>query len=178
MQKNNENCIELLELSKIMERGLWAPLEGISNEHLNFTIASHKMSIGQIAIHSTAWARYFLSAKDAKPWNIVKWTCKPVEYPLTLSIVNNIFDDGFKAIRDVLLSIDDNLLEIAEDGDKGHGYIIYRLLIHTIAHGNQMAYLRQGLDPDWEFGSHFGDMATAVIAMKYHTDKDLRIGGF
>lgn len=178
LSSNNKNCMELLILSKVMEKGLWAPLGGISEEHLNYSLAPHKMSIGQIAIHSTAWARYFLSPKDDKPWEITKWTCRPVDYPLTLSKVKEIFNDGFKAIQDDLSSIDDDLLEVDVHGEKGHGYIIYRLLIHVIAHGNQMAYLRQGLDPEWKYGTHFGDMATAVIAMKYRTDRDLSIGGF
>ena len=32
-----------------------------------------------------------------------------------------------------------------------------------------MSYLRQLLDPEWEFGGHFGDMASAIIKTKYST---------
>jgi len=41
-----------------------------------------------------------------------------------------------------------------------------------------MSYLRQLLDPEWKFGSNFGDMTTALIGLSYHTDRDYNIKGF
>ncbi len=170
-----DNCDELLQLTDTIEDGIKVTLEGITGEVLNFSPADNKMSIGQLAIHCYAWAQYFLA--DTKPWEPVKWTCMPVEYPLTVDMVMAVIDDGLKSIRSKLTEIDDDKLELV-DGKKGPGYIIYRLLIHSMVHSNQMAYIRQIKDKEWKFGSHFGDMATAIIGLKYHTDKDTSIFGF
>lgn len=175
---NQKNCKELYDLSLTMEKGLRAPLEGISDEILNHSFASHKMTIGQISIHCTGWAQYFMADEGNKPFELAKWTAKPVEYPLTLSEVNQTITDGFTAVREILTTQNDDLLEVTDDGKKGRGYIIYRLMVHTLAHSNQMAYLRQLLEPEWEFGSHFGDMASAIIRTKYSTERDLNIQGF
>lgn len=170
-----DNCNELLKLTDAIEPGFWAPLENISKEFLNHSFALHKMTIGQIALHCSAWASYFIA--EEKPWEVQKWTCRPVEYPLTLDVVNQSIKEGFLAIKNKLNSIDDEILEI-ENKEKGKGYIIYRLLIHFMAHGNQMAYLRQLLEPDWDFGSHFGDSASAIINTKYSTMRDIDVRGF
>jgi len=169
------HATELHELSFVIERGLRAPLEGISEELLNFTPALNKMTIGQLALHCTGWAEYFLAEEK---WEAVKWTCVEAEYPLQLQNVKVQIERGFNSIRTVLETTTDEELEITSDGKKGHGYIIYRLLIHAMVHANQMAYIRQIKEPDWGFGSHFGDMATAVIATKYSTSRDLSIPGF
>ena len=173
---DRKHCDELLEVTEVMENGLRAPLKGITTEILNHVFASHKMTIGQIAIHSMSWPRYFLS-KDP-PWEVTQWTCRPCEYPLTLEFIDEVINDGCLAMRETLKSIKDSQLEVNEKGEKGVGYILCRLQLHTMVHANQMAYLRQLLDPDWDFGSYFGDMATAYIRMSYHTERDLRIGGF
>ncbi len=173
-RENNSNCKQLFDLSYVMERGLRSPLMGINDEQLNYTPADNKMSIGQLAIHCTGWASYFIA--DTK-WEVVPWTCVPVDYPLSLDEVNRIIDEGFDSIRNKLKSIDDDLLEV-EAGKRGKGYIIYRLLIHAMTHSNQMAYIRQIVEPEWDFGNHFGDMATALISMSYSTQRDEKIGGF
>ena len=172
------HCDELLSILSTMEAGFRSPLEGISQDHLNHVFAEHKMTIGQIAIHHTAWSQYFMALPNDKPWEVVPWTCRPCEYPLSLEFINSVMDDGFNALRDKLEHINDDLLEIDEEGNKGPGYIIYRLQMHAIAHSNQMSYLRQLLDPEWKFGTHFGDMATALIGLSYKTTRDLRIQGF
>ncbi len=169
------HCQELHDLSFVIEKGLKTPLEEISNTHLNHSPSPHKMSIGQLAIHCMGWAQYFLA--DEK-WEPEKWTCVKVDYPLTLNAVLAEVDKGFEAIRTTLQQSNDQLLEVNSNGEKGHGYIIYRLLIHAMCHANQMAYLRQTLEPDWTFGTHFGDMASAVIVTKYHTTRDLAVPGF
>jgi hypothetical protein len=151
-----------------MERGLRAPLEGISQAHLNHVFAPNKMTIGQTAVHTMAWPRYFLS--EEKPWEVVEWTCRPCEYPLATAFVSAVIDDGVDAIRETLERINDAGLEARPDGMKGPGYIICRVLLHTMVHANQMSYLRQLLGPDWKFGRHFGDMATAYIRVSYHTE--------
>lgn len=175
---SKKNCDELLELTYVMEAGLRSPLNGILEEHLNHSFASHKMTIGQIAVHCTGWAQYFMAEEDSKPFELAKWTAKPMEYPLTLRDVNQAIDEGFVAMRKILTTQNDDILEITRDGKKGKGYIIYRLMIHALTHSNQMAYLRQLLDPLWEFGGHFGDMASAIIRTKYYTARDLSIQGF
>jgi len=172
------HCNEFLDLLSIMEDGFRSPLDGISQDHLNHVFAEHKMTIGQIAVHHAAWAEYFMAPYNEKPWDVVKWTCRPCEYPLNMKFVNSVIDNGFMAIRNKLESINDELLEIDQEGNKGPGYIVYRLQMHAIAHSNQMSYLRQLLDPEWQFGSHFGDMATALIGLSYKTTRDLRIQGF
>lgn len=169
-------------MSFIMEKGLRAPLEKISQDILNFSFNENKMTIGQLAIHCTAWAQYFLAPDNAKPWLVgtgkERWTCKPMSYPLTLEMVNQEIEKGFEVIRNTLIHSDDDILEVRDGNKKGHGYIIYRLLIHVLTHSNQMAYLRQIKDPEWGFGSHFGDMATVIIKTKYATSRDLTIPGF
>ncbi len=175
---NQKNCKELFDLSFTMEKGLRAPLEGISEKNLNHSFASHKMTIGQICIHCTGWAQYFMADEGEKPFELTKWTARPVEYPLTLEDVNQSITDGFAAVREILSTQNDDLLEITDDKKKGKGYIIYRLMVHALAHSNQMAYLRQLLDPEWEFDGHFGDMASAIIRTKYSTERDLNIQGF
>ncbi|MHA2091265.1 MAG: hypothetical protein ACW98K_10430 [Candidatus Kariarchaeaceae archaeon] len=170
-------CDELLSILDTMEFGLRAPLENITEDHLNHVFASHKMTIGQIAIHCTAWAEYFMADDNNKPWKVQQWTCRPCTYPLTFEFVDDTINRGFAAIRDKLLSIDDAGLEII-DGEKGPGYIIYRLQQHILAHSNQMAYLRQLLDSNWDFGTHFGDMASALIKLSYSTSRDHAIPGF
>ena len=66
------------------------------------------MTIGQLAIHCMAWAQYFLADKDNKPWEVTKWTCKPVEYPLSVATVLGIINDGLHAMRSKLEEIDES----------------------------------------------------------------------
>jgi hypothetical protein len=159
-----------------MEIGLRAPLEGISLEQLNHEFAAHKMTIGQIAVHSMAWPQYLLS--DEPPWEEVVDTCMPCEYPLTIDFVDGVVTGGCATMRDTLRDLNDGLLEVDAMGRRGFGYLLCRLQHHTMVHANQMAYLRSMLDAEWDFGSHFGDMATAYIRMPYHTEKDVRVRGF
>lgn len=173
---SRKHCDELLGIIDITEKGLRASLQGISEKQLNHVFAENKMTIGQIAVHTMAWPRYFLS--EIPPWKETKWTCRPCVYPLTNSFVSDVIDDGCLAMRSFLSEANDELLEVDEHGNKGKGYILYRLQLHTMVHSNQMSYLRQLLDKDWSFGTHFGDMATAIISISYHTTKDLNIGGF
>ncbi len=170
------HCEELMHVIDVMEKGLSASVADISEEHLNHQFAAHKMTIGQLAVHTMSWPRYFLSEKA--PWEETKLTCRPCSYPLRLSFVEDVIADGVKAMKEHLLNTNDQLLEIDAHGDKGKGYILYRLQLHTLVHANQIAYLRSMLDPSWEFGSYFGDMATAIISMKYGTSKDFKIRGF
>lgn len=175
-----KHCDELLQVIDVMERGLRAPLEGISQDHLNHVFAPNKMTIGQIAVHTMAYPRWFMSGFEGgeRPWEKVKWTCRPCDYPLALAFVNETIDNGCAAMRAMLRRIDDAGLERTPAGEQGPGYILCRLQLHTMVHANQMSYLRQLLDPDWKFGGHFGAMATAYIRMSYHTEKDPRFGGF
>ncbi|MHA2249507.1 MAG: hypothetical protein ACXAD7_04045 [Candidatus Kariarchaeaceae archaeon] len=170
-------CNELLEVINVIENGLRAPLENISQITLNHVFAPHKMTIGQLAVHCTAWGQYFMADEDNKPWEVEKWTCIPCEYPLTLQFVNQVMSNGFNAMRDKLNSIDDSKLDL-HNGERGPGYILCRLQLHALSHANQMAYLRQLLDPEWVWGGWFGDMASAYIKMSYHTDRDLQVPGF
>lgn len=170
--KETIHCKELLRILEVMEKGLRASLWDISEEHLNHSFAKHKMTIGQLAVHTMSWPRYFLSATP--PWEETKFTCRPCSYPLTLPFVEEVIADGVNAINEYLSGTDDQLLEIDEQGNKGKGYILYRLQLHILVHANQIAYLRSILDPSWEFGNSFGDMATAFISMDYHTSKDMK----
>lgn len=166
---------KLLKMIPAIKEGLLAPLDEISEEILNRQVGDNKMSIGQLVIHCMAWAEYFMG--EIKPDPIVPWTCKPVDYPLKLEYVRGMIDTGFGAIQRKLETVDNNSLEVAEDGKKGPGYIIYRLLIHSMVHSNQMAYLRQLFNPEWKFGSHFGNMANVFIASDYETTPEL-VRGF
>jgi hypothetical protein len=134
------------------------------------------MTIGQLVVHTMSWPRYFLS--EIPPWELTKDTCRPCDYPLNTNFIDEVISDGFSAMAEYLKNTNDDLLEVDEKGQKGKGYILYRLQLHTLVHANQISYLRSLLDPDWDFGGHFGDMATALISLKYHTTKDLSIGGF
>jgi hypothetical protein len=174
--KSTFHCKGLLLVIDVMEEGLSASLAGISEEHLNHEFDAHKMTIGQLAVHTASWPRYFLS--NEPPWEKTTLTCRPCIYPLTVPFVEDVINDGFSAMRDYLENADDELLEIDETGEKGKGYILYRLQLHTLVHSNQIAYLRSLLDSSWDFGSYFGDMATAIISMSYSTTRDLSIGGF
>ena len=159
-----------------MEEGLRASIDGISVEILNHSFAPHKMTIGQLVVHTMSWPRYFLSEKP--PWELTKDTCRPCTYPLTNKFIDEVISDGFSAMNNHLNNTNDALLEVDEKGQKGKGYILYRLQLHTLVHSNQISYLRSLLEPAWDFGSQFGDMATALISLEYHTTKDLSIGGF
>lgn len=173
---NRKFCEELIEVVNAMEKGLLTPLQKISVEQLNYVFADNKMTIGQIAVHCGAWAEYYMT--DNPTWDPIKWTCKEVSYPLTLEIVRDVLIIGFGAMRVKINSIDDELLEIDEKGEKGKGYIICRLLLHSMTHANQMAYLRQILDPEWKDTNMFGLMATAYIRLSYHTENNKLIQGF
>ena len=176
MINSRSNCDELLNILPTMEQGLRASINGISEELLNHSFAPTKMTIGQLVVHAMSWPKYFL--EETPPWELTKDTCRPCLYPLTTKFIDEVILDGFLAMTDHLKNTDDNLLEIDEQGQKGKGYILYRLQLHTLVHANQIAYLRSMSEPDWDFGSHFGDMATALISLKYHTSKDLSIIGF
>lgn len=176
MNNTRTNCDDLLRILSVLEKGLRASIDGISEEDLNHSFARHKMTIGQLVVHTMSWPRYFLS--DIPPWEITKGTCRPCSYPLTMDFISGVISDGFSAMHDHLINTNDSLLEIDNEGKKGKGYILYRLQLHTLVHSNQISYLRSLLDPDWDFGSQFGDMATALISLKYYTTKDLSIGGF
>ncbi len=174
--KNTLHSRELLKVIDVMEEGLRASIAGISESQLNHQFADHKMTIGQLAVHTMSWPRYFLS--EEPPWKEAVWTCRPCTYPLSADFVDDVITDGFSAMREFLENSDDQLLEIDAHGEKGKGYILYRLQLHTLVHANQISYLRSLLDSSWDFGSYFGDMATALIAMNYSTTRDLSIGGF
>ena len=92
--------------------------------------------------------------------------------------MEDVISDGVKAMTEFLEEANDELLEIDERGEKGKGYILYRLQLHTLVHANQISYLRGMKDPSWDFGKYFGDMATALIGLDYSTSKDLAIPGF
>ena len=166
----DKNCKELLKLIDVTEKGFRAALAGISQDHLNHIFAPKKMTIGQIAVHTMSWPRYFLS--ETPPWKETKWTCRPCSYPITNSFIKEVIDDGCMAMRDYLNNTNDRLLEIDENGEKGKGYILYRLQLHTMVHANQIAFIRQLLEEDWTYDKEFGDMATAMIATSYHTTKE------
>jgi hypothetical protein len=159
-----------------MERGMRASIENISENLLNHSFADHKMTIGQLVVHSMSWPRYFLS--EDPPWELTKDTCRPCVYPLSLEFINEVITDGISAMTEYLQRTNDELLEIDRNGEKGKGYILYRLQLHTLVHANQISYLRSMMDPEWEYGSYFGDMATALIGLDYSTTKDLNISGF
>jgi hypothetical protein len=173
MKNSRKNCEAILKVIPVMERGLRAAIEGISEELLNYNFGDHKMTIGQLVVHSMSWPRYFLS--EDPPWELIKDTCRPCTYPLTLEFVGDVISDGIKAMTTFLQNANDELLEINE---KGNGYILYRLQLHTLVHANQISYLRSMRDPSWDFGGYFGDMATALIGLDYSTSKDLTIPGF
>ena len=176
MEIKRNNCEALLNVIPVMENGLRAAIEDISEELLNYNFAPHKMTIGQLVVHTMSWPRYFLS--EDPPWELTKDTCRPCIYPLKLKFVEDVISDGINAMVDYLLETNDDLLETNEKGEKGKGYILYRLQLHTLVHANQISYLRSLKDPSWDFGGYFGDMATALIGLKYSTTKDLKIGGF
>lgn len=165
-----KHCDALLDVVDAMEHGLRTALKGIRPEHLNHVFAPHTMTIGQLAVHTMAWPQYFLS--KTPPWDEAEGTCRPCEYPLTPGFVDTVIEDGCRAMRDALRTLDDGLLEANEAGEKGHGYILCRLQLHTLVHTCQIAYLRRLLEPDWDFDDHWGDMATAYIRMDYHTERD------
>jgi hypothetical protein len=176
MKNDRKNCEAFLKVIPIMEKGLRASIEGISEDVLNLNFASHKMTIGQLAVHSMSWPRYFLA--EEPPWELTKDTCRPCTYPLTSQFVDEVISDGILAMTAFLQTTNDTLLEIDEKGEKGKGYILYRLQLHTLVHANQISYLRSMKDPSWDFGEYFGYMATALIGFDYHTTKDLAIPGF
>lgn len=170
------HCESLLNVIPAMERGMRASIENISENLLNHSFADHKMTIGQLVVHSMSWPRYFLS--EDPPWELTKDTCRPCVYPLSLEFINEVITDGISAMTEYLQRTNDELLEIDRNGEKGKGYILYRLQLHTLVHANQISYLRSMMDPEWEYGSYFGDMATALIGLDYSTTKDLNISGF
>ena len=170
------NCDNLIKLIDVMNGGLRASLENISKEHLNHHFANHKMTIGQTAVHTMSWPTYFLATSP--PWEETKLTCRPCTYPLTVEFIESVISEGFKSMSTFLQKTNDDLLEVDEKGKKGKGYILYRLQLHTLVHANQIAFLRGILEPSWDYGSHFGDMATELIALDYHTGKDLNVRGF
>jgi len=176
MKNIRKNCEALLKVIPIMETGLRASVEGISTEMLNYNFADHKMTIGQLVVHTMSWPRYFLS--EEPPWELTKDTCRPCTYPLTHTFVNDVITDGINAMTEFLQQTNDELLEIDENGEKGKGYILYRLQLHTLVHANQISYLRSLKDTGWDFGTYFGDMATALIGLDYSTTKHLEISGF
>ena len=115
------NCDELEKLAVEIERGFRASIGNIDQEMINHVFAPHKMTIGQIAIHSMAWPIYFLS--DPKPWEVKKWTCKPVEYPITEQDLESAISKCFMFLKKQLSVLNDELLE-RKNGRKGPGYII------------------------------------------------------
>ena len=173
---NRKHCEELLKVIPVMEKGLRASIANISEDLLNYNFASHKMTIGQLAVHTMSWPRYFLS--EEPPWELTENTCRPCTYPLKLKFVEEVITDGIHTMVEFLKNTNDELLEKDAKGDKGKGYILYRLQLHTLVHANQISYLRSLKDPSWDFGSYFGDMATALIGLNYHTIKDLSVRGF
>lgn len=161
-------CDALLAVVNAMEEGIRSPLSGISQEHLNYTPAPHKMSIGQLAVHCMAASQWFSS--DLPPFVKTELTYRPCEYPLTLEFVDRSIVAGMTAMRKKLMSIDDVQLE--QPGpmeDKNLGYRLCRLQLHVLWHSAQMSYLRHLLDPAWFANGKgfFGRMATAYIAMPY-----------
>lgn len=170
------HCESIQNVIPVLERGLRASIEGMSEDLLNHKFADHKMTIGQLVVHTMSWPRYFLSQNP--PWELTEDTCRPCDYPLTPAFVNDVITDGIKAMMEYLQQTNDDLLEIDENGEKGKGYILYRLQLHTLVHANQISYLRSMMEPDWDFGGYFGEMATALIELDYSTAKDLNIKGF
>ncbi len=175
-QRNH--CDELLAILPVMEAGLREPLEGISQDHLNHRFAPHKMTIGELAVHCTAWPVYFLSAEP--PWAKVRWTCRPCPDPLTMAFVDQAIDEGFAAMRETLQRASDEDLDKRSDQERGLGYLICRLQLHFIWHVGQMSYLRHMLDEAWASSGrgHFGRMATAYIGVSYHAGDPQRLRGF
>jgi len=97
---------------------------------------------------------------------------------LKIDFVQEVISDGIQAMTEFLQKANDELLEVDQNGEKGKGYILCRLQLHTLVHANQISYLRSMKEPDWDYGSYFGDMATALIGLDYSTSKDLNIQGF
>lgn len=176
MENKTDHCQALLDVIPVMEKGLRASIEDISEDLLNHNFADHKMTIGQLVVHTMSWPRYFLS--ENPPWKLAKDTCRPCTYPLTLAFVDEVISDGINAMTEFLQDTNDELLEVDRNGEKGKGYILYRLQLHTLVHANQISYLRSLKDPQWDYGSYFGDMATALIGLDYSTTKDLGVRGF
>ena len=176
MKTTRNHCDAILKVIPVMEKGLRASIEGISEELLNHNFADHKMTIGQLVVHTMSWPRYFLS--EEPPWELTIDTCRPCTYPLKIDFVQEVISDGIQAMTEFLQKTNDALLEVDQNGDKGKGYILYRLQLHTLVHSNQISYLRSLMEPDWDYGSYFGDMATALIGLDYSTTKDLNVRGF
>jgi len=176
MKTTRNHCDAILKVIPVMEKGLRASIEGIPEELLNHNFADHKMTIGQLVVHTMSWPRYFLSKEP--PWELAEDTCRPCTYPLKIDFVQEVISDGIQAMTEFLQKTNDALLEVDQNGDKGKGYILYRLQLHTLVHSNQISYLRSLMEPDWDYGSYFGDMATALIGLDYSTTKDLNVRGF
>ncbi|MBI9071507.1 MAG: hypothetical protein JEY94_07900 [Melioribacteraceae bacterium] len=172
--KNRIHCNRLLKAAFTMSGCLKYAIEGSSEEILNYSFAEHKMTIAQMAVHTMSWPRYFLSAE--KPWEVDKFTCRPCKYPIKKDFINKVIDDGLLAIKEYLASVDDKQLDIANDGSKGKGYLVYRLIIHIMTHAEQIAFLRSMLEPDWNYSKQFGKMATELIGISYTTEKDSMFG--
>lgn len=85
MKTTRNHCEAILEVIPVMEKGLRASIEGISEELLNHNFADHKMTIGQLVVHTMSWPRYFLS--EEPPWELTIDTCRPCTYPLKIDFV-------------------------------------------------------------------------------------------
>lgn len=170
---SRDNCDAVLATLERMIPPFCSVLDDLDGETLNRQPADHKMSIGQMALHSFCYMNYYMTGHDELPWQKVKWTCAPADYPLTRAAIDAQIQAGADRMRRRLREADDRTLEGAWPMPGGKviklGYICCRLLHHLLAHGMQMAYLRQIYQPEWSHGGNFGKMATALIEMPYHT---------
>ena len=165
--KTDTNCRALGAVLPVIEQGLQASVANLRQDMLNHVFVSHKMTIGQLAVHTGSWPRYFLS--DTPPWQPAPHTCRPCTYPITPAFVTTVITDGFEAMSTFLVTNKDEMLDKELSNGWPAGYTIYRLLLHTLVHANQIAMLRGMLEPSWNFGNNWDAMASALIGMPYHT---------
>jgi len=150
-------------------------VEGTPQDVLNYQPAPHKMSVGQIALHTAGAERYFMNPEPV--FERTEWTYVPAEYPLVLDEVLKQIDLAAEDVRNTLESIRDEDLEkpwrYYGDRTIKLGYILMRLTHHEIYHMAQIAYLRSWLQKDWRFEGHWGQAATAIISLPYRTTQEL-----
>jgi hypothetical protein len=70
MKSKHNHCEAILNVLPVMETGLRASIENISEDLLNYNFASHKMTIGQLVVRTMSLPRYFLS--EQPPWELTK----------------------------------------------------------------------------------------------------------
>lgn len=151
-------------------------LNHISQDVLNRKPADHKMSIGQIALHTFGYMRLYMTGDGPAPFERTAMTAVPASYPLEPYFVLEQIDLGQAKMQQVLASADDAKLEQAWPMPGGKvvklGYIVSRLLHHIMIHGVQIAYLRHMYEPGWK-SRGWGEWVTPLIALPYHTSESL-----